>query len=58
VSGLGPRQRSRLRAAAVAWLCDRGRPHPRAALIRFDAVGVTVDGSGRLLRLEHLEAAW
>ena len=31
---------------------------PRARTIRFDAVGVIVDERGRLLRLDHLEAAW
>ena len=55
---LAPRQRSRLRRLAVAWLCARGRVRPRAEVIRFDAIGVLLDGRGRLLALEHLESAW
>ncbi|HEY4895306.1 MAG TPA: hypothetical protein VII01_04375 [Solirubrobacteraceae bacterium] len=45
---------------------EQGAPIPavlyaaksRARTIRFDAVGVTVDERGGLLRLDHLEAAW
>jgi putative endonuclease len=55
---LGHRQRARLRRAAAAWLRERPRGSACAATVRFDAVGVTVDGRGRLLRLDHLEAAW
>jgi putative endonuclease len=55
---LQPRQRARLRRQAAAWLCDRSRPRPTARTVRLDAVGVVLDGAGRLLRLEHLEAAW
>jgi putative endonuclease len=51
-------QQLRLRRLAVAWLSDERRSRPTARTIRFDAVGVTVDRDGRLLRLEHLEAAW
>jgi Holliday junction resolvase-like predicted endonuclease len=55
---LRPRQRARLRRLAVAWLSDRGRVRPTARTIRFDAVGVCVDGRDILVRLEHIEAAW
>ncbi len=55
---LRPRQRSRLRRLATAWLCQSGRPRPGTRAIRFDAVGVTVDQRDRLVRLEHVEAAW
>jgi len=55
---LHPRQRARLRRQAVAWLCDRARSRPSARAVRLDAVGVTVDAEGRLLRLEHVEAGW
>ena len=59
LSWLRARQRARLRRAATAWLADRDRPRtPAAAVVRFDAIGVIVDGRGRLLELEHLEAAW
>jgi putative endonuclease len=58
LSGLRHRQRARLRRLAVAWLSDEDRIRPTARAIRFDAVGVTVDGNGRLVRLDHLEGAW
>ena len=31
---------------------------PRKVDLRFDVVAVTVDGAGRLVRLDHLEAAF
>jgi putative endonuclease len=55
---LRPRQRMRLRRLARAWLSDERHDRPTARTIRFDAVGVIVDGRGRLLRLDHVEAAW
>jgi putative endonuclease len=55
---LRPRQRARLRRLARAWLGDERHARPRARTIRFDAVGVIVDEHGRLLRLDHVEAAW
>jgi putative endonuclease len=55
---LGPRQRARLRRLAAAWLCQPGRRRPHADVVSLDAVGVTVDAASRLLRLDHLEAAW
>jgi putative endonuclease len=55
---LRPQQRARLRRQAVAWLTDAGRARPRAETIRFDAIGVIVDGHDHLVRLEHVEAAW
>ena len=55
---LRPRQRARLRRLARAWLSDERHERPRARTIRFDAVGVILDERGRLLRLDHVEAAW
>ncbi len=55
---LGPRQRQRIRRLARAWLADPQRRHPRAAAVRFDAIGVVLDTRGRLQALEHLEGAW
>jgi putative endonuclease len=52
------RQRSRLRRLARAWLSDPSVERPRAAGIRFDAIGVLVDARGALVGLEHLESAW
>lgn len=51
-------QRSRLRRLAQAWLYETAAERPRATTIRFDAIGVVVDGSDRLLRLDHIENAW
>jgi putative endonuclease len=58
LGGLSFRQRARLRRLASAWLADAGRERPAAETIRFDAIGVVIDASGRLRRLEHIEGAW
>jgi putative endonuclease len=58
LEGLRGRQRARLRRLAVAWLAADAARRPAARAIRFDAIGVTVDGGGRLLRLDHLAGAW
>jgi putative endonuclease len=51
------RKRSRIRMIASRWLVER-TDRPRADDLRFDAIGVTLDPSGRLVRLEHLEGAF
>ncbi|HEY5261307.1 MAG TPA: YraN family protein [Solirubrobacteraceae bacterium] len=51
-------QRARLKRLACAWLYENTHTRPRAHTIRFDAVGVIVDGKDRLLRLDHIEGAW
>lgn len=62
LSCVHPLQRLRLRRLASAWLATggarQGASTGRFTEIRFDAVGVTVDGGMRLLRLDHIEAAW
>jgi Holliday junction resolvase-like predicted endonuclease len=58
IAWLGGRQRARLRRLAVAWLSDESRIRPSARTIRFDAIGVTVDRSGKLLSIDHVEGAW
>jgi putative endonuclease len=62
LGGVRPLQRLRLRRLASAWLADseaRSRAGGRGfKTIRFDAVGVVVDRDSRLLRLDHVEAAW
>jgi putative endonuclease len=50
-------KRAQVRRMAGRWLIER-TDRPRADTLRFDAIGVTVDGAGRLLRLEHLEGAF
>jgi putative endonuclease len=50
-------QRHRIRKMAAAWLIARSdRPH--SDLIRFDAIGVTIDATGKLVSIEHLEGAF
>ncbi len=58
LSALRRAQCARLRGLAVAWLSDDARIRPSARTIRFDAIGVIVDSRDRLVRLDHLEAAW
>ncbi len=57
LAGLGARQRARLRRLALAWLRETAA-RPRAATIRFDAIGVVIDAHERLRRLDHVEDAW
>ena len=52
-----PAKRAQVRRMARGWLAQPGR-RPFLAQIRFDAIGVRLDGSGRLTSLEHLEAAF
>lgn len=54
---IGPAKCRQVRRVAREWLAER-RDRPRAADLRFDAVAVTVDPTGRLVALEHLEAAF
>ncbi|MCW3008220.1 MAG: YraN family protein [Solirubrobacterales bacterium] len=46
-----------VRRMAAAWLHDTP-DRPAAADLRFDAIGVVIDARGRLVRLDHLEAAF
>ena len=41
-------------AAFLIEVADR----PRLPDLRFDAIGVVIDAHGRLVRLDHLEAAF
>ena len=50
-------KRSQGRKLASADLVEV-RDRPWHAELRFDAIGVTLDGEGRLVRLDHLEAAF
>jgi putative endonuclease len=57
LESVGPNKRSRIRKMAGSWLIDR-TDRPYAEELRFDAIGVTFDPSGRLMRIEHLEGAF
>jgi putative endonuclease len=57
LESIGPAKQRQVRRMASAWLSDT-RDRARADELRFDAIGVTVDGAGRLVALEHLEGAF
>jgi putative endonuclease len=57
VLAVGPQKQRRIRRLATAWMSER-RDLPRYDSIRFDAVGVTYDHSGRVVGYEHLEGAF
>jgi putative endonuclease len=50
-------KRKQVRTMAAAWL-NSVHNRPYYAKLRFDAVGVTVDDRGGLVRLDHYEAAF
>lgn len=54
---LHDRKRRQVRRIARAWLAQSG-PSGFVPLLRLDAIGVTVDRSGALIALEHLEGAF
>jgi putative endonuclease len=57
LEAVGPRKQAQVRRMAACWLAER-RERPRAWELRLDAIGITVDGSGKLVALEHLEGAF
>ena len=57
LEGLREPQQRRIRKMALAWLADQPR-RPYVPELRFDAIGVTIDATGRLVALEHLEGAF
>ena len=50
-------KQKQVRTMAAAWLA-KVKDRPFGAELRFDAVGVTLDDRGELVRLDHLEAAF
>ncbi len=54
---LHPGKQRRVRRMAASWLAERS-DRPRAPDLRFDAIGVTIDGRGRLVAVDHLEGAF
>jgi putative endonuclease len=51
------RKRAQVRKMAGQWLVER-TDRPYAERIRFDAIGVTFDSVGTLVRIEHVEDAF
>jgi putative endonuclease len=54
---VGPRKQLRVRRLAREWL-GRGSTPGRVDGYRFDVVGVTFDGAGRVAHYEHIENAF
>ena len=54
---LGPHKQARVRRMALSYLSEAS-DRPLAPLLRFDAIGIVFDARGRLVSLEHLEAAF
>jgi putative endonuclease len=54
---LGERKQRQVRAMGVAYLQEVA-DRPRRRDLRFDAIGVTFDGAGRFVALDHIEAAF
>lgn len=57
-AAIGPRKQRQVRAMAREWLGSGVLNGARPPELRFDAIGVSFDARGRLLSLEHLEAAF
>lgn len=57
VLAVGPAKQRRVRGLARAWLATQAALPPHRG-IRFDAIGVTVDGSGRVSDFEHVRDAF
>jgi putative endonuclease len=51
------RKQGQVRSMARAWLAENP-DRPYRPEVRFDAIGITVDSTGRLVELEHLEGAF
>jgi putative endonuclease len=59
LAAVGGRKRRQVREMARQWLAERSsRLGGRPPELRFDAIGVSLEPSGRLVRLEHLEDAF
>jgi putative endonuclease len=54
---LRARKQSQVRKMAGQWLIER-KERPYAQTIRFDAIGVTFNLEGLLVRIDHLEGAF
>jgi putative endonuclease len=57
-AAMGIRKQRQVRAMAREWLGQGRLEGSRPAELRFDAIGISFDATGRLLSLEHLEAAF
>jgi putative endonuclease len=55
---VGPRKQAKLRGLAAAWLRARGYAVPRHRELRFDVIGLRLDGAGNVSDYTHLRAAF
>lgn len=56
---IGPKKRLQVRAMAREWLVSaEAAERPRPPELRFDAIGVLISRTGRLVSLDHLENAF
>jgi putative endonuclease len=55
---VGRRKQLKLRSLALAWLRDHAGAVPPHHGLRFDVVGVRIDGRGRIAEWEHLRGAF
>ena len=60
LEAVGSAKRRQVRRLARLWLAERRASSSARSCrdIRFDAIGVLLSPAGRLLRLEHIEAAF
>lgn len=58
LEAIGAAKQRRLRLLAREWLSVRQGARPAAEVLRFDAIGVTLDAAGTLVALEHVEGAF
>ena len=59
LDAIGRDKRRRLRLMAAQWLASRtGEARYGPALLRFDAIGITLTAAGAISRLEHVEDAF
>ena len=57
-ASIGARKQRQVRAIARQWLAQGLLEGARPPETRFDAIGISFDARGRLLALDHLEAAF
>ena len=57
-AAIGRQKQRKLRLVAREWLAQHGTETKWRPSLRFDAIGVELDRTGRLLRLDHLEDAF
>lgn len=60
LEGVHPAKQRQVRRIARVWLAERRETEtsPRYRDIRFDAIGVALSASGKLLALEHVASAF